>query len=207
MPKLQSHISLQQKQRECANNFALKCLSKRYIPSSAKSLALQVQTFEAVTSKCIEGSRFVWVLPTGVGERVQVCKHILVTTLLGSSVETAEYNGKKCVACLGSSAGLQLPFKTHGKLVDHNRSRHAICERYRLFPTAPEGEAGKPSTLQRLSNEESCGECKGRACVWWGGQAVLFSSESFGDTAQQPSGQHCSCGVCVEREKRSGVIV
>lgn len=44
MPKLQSHISLQQRQRECAKNFALKCLRKRYIPSSAKSLAFIATT-------------------------------------------------------------------------------------------------------------------------------------------------------------------
>lgn len=49
------------------------------------------------------------------------------------------------------------------------------------------------------------GVVSARAEPGFGG--ALFSRESFGDTAQQPSGQHCSCGVCVEREKRSGVIV
>lgn len=39
---------------------------------------------------------------------------------------------------------------------------------------------------------------KSRVWVWQGGQVVLFSYESFGDTTQQLSGWS-SCRLCIER--------
>ena len=61
--------------------------------------------------------------------------------------------------------------------------------------------------MQRLNNKANPGEWKSSLWIWQGGQVVLFSCESFGDTAQQPSGWSCSCGVCAERGEWCAIIV